>query len=228
MAGNAEKDMAALARLWRAQLEEGKVKERRPFLASECKELPKAEKRRRQIVGEISKKVAQIQNAGLGEFRIRDLNDEINKLLREKGHWEYRIKELGGPDYARIDPKLLDREGKEVPGNRGYKYLGATKDLPGVRELFEKEPLPPPWKTWAELMKDIYAEYYGYRDEDDGILEPLGQEHEKKVIAEAVEKWKMEREARLVRGEEEEENIYAVHEEECDEEGGKELEGEDG
>ncbi len=37
--------------------------------------------------------------AGLGEFRIRDLNDEINKLLREKRHWEARIKELGGPDY---------------------------------------------------------------------------------------------------------------------------------
>lgn len=40
--------------------------------------------------------------AGLGEFRIRDLNDEINKLLREKGHWEYRIKELGGPNYRVI------------------------------------------------------------------------------------------------------------------------------
>lgn len=40
--------------------------------------------------------------AGLGEFRIRDLNDEINKLLREKGHWEFRIKELGGPDYRVI------------------------------------------------------------------------------------------------------------------------------
>ena len=37
--------------------------------------------------------------AGLGEFRIRDLNDEINKLLREKRHWEDRILELGGPDY---------------------------------------------------------------------------------------------------------------------------------
>ena len=37
--------------------------------------------------------------AGLGEFKIRDLNDEINKLLREKGHWQDRIKELGGPDY---------------------------------------------------------------------------------------------------------------------------------
>lgn len=37
--------------------------------------------------------------AGLGEFRIRDLNDEINKLLREKRHWEERIIELGGPNY---------------------------------------------------------------------------------------------------------------------------------
>uniref|UniRef100_A0A8C9NFL3 Pre-mRNA-splicing factor ISY1 homolog n=2 Tax=Serinus canaria TaxID=9135 RepID=A0A8C9NFL3_SERCA len=112
MAGNAEKAMAALARFRRAQLEEGKVKERRPFLESECKELPKTEKWRRQIVGEISKKVAQIQNTGLGEFRIRDLNDEINELLREKGYWQNRIKELGGPDYARIGPKMLDCEGK--------------------------------------------------------------------------------------------------------------------
>ena len=40
-----------------------------------------------------------ISSAGLGEFRIRDLNDEINKLLREKKHWEERILELGGPDY---------------------------------------------------------------------------------------------------------------------------------
>ncbi|EMP38871.1 Pre-mRNA-splicing factor ISY1 like protein [Chelonia mydas] len=217
MARNAEKAMTALARFRQAQLEEGKVKERRPFLASECNELPKAEKWRRQIIGEISKKVAQIQNAGLGEFRIRDLNDEINKLLREKGHWEVRIKELGGPDYARVGPKMLDHEGKEVPGNRGYKYFGAAKDLPGVRELFEKEPLPPPRKTRAELMKAIDAEYYGYRDEDDGVLEPLEQEHEKKVIAEAVEKWKVEREARLAGGDKEEEeeeiNIYAVDDE---------------
>lgn len=47
-----------------------------------------------QVIREVSKKVSQIQNAGLGEFRIRDLNDEINKLLREKRHWEARIIEL--------------------------------------------------------------------------------------------------------------------------------------
>lgn len=40
--------------------------------------------------------------------------------------------------------------------------------------------LPPPRKTRAELMKAIDAEYYGYRDEDDGVLEPLEQEHERK------------------------------------------------
>lgn len=84
-----------------------------------------------QIIREIAKKVAQIQNAGLGEFRIRDLNDEINKLLREKRHWEDQIKELGGPDYQRVGPRMLDHEGKEVPGNRGYKYFGAAKELPG-------------------------------------------------------------------------------------------------
>ncbi|XP_023655316.1 pre-mRNA-splicing factor ISY1 homolog [Paramormyrops kingsleyae] len=234
MARNAEKAMTALARFRQAQLEEGKVKERRPFLASECNELPKAEKWRRQIISEISKKVAQIQNAGLGEFKIRDLNDEINKLLREKGHWEVRIKELGGPDYGRIGPRMLDHEGKEVPGNRGYKYFGAAKDLPGVRELFEKEPIPPPRKTRAELMKEIDAEYYGYRDEDDGVLVPLEQEYEKQVIAKAVEKWKAEKEARLegggggVKEDEEEENIYAVREENSDDEMKESMEGEEG
>ncbi|XP_077058764.1 pre-mRNA-splicing factor ISY1 homolog isoform X2 [Siphateles boraxobius] len=235
MARNAEKAMTALARFRQAQLEEGKVKERRPFLASECNELPKAEKWRRQIISEISKKVAQIQNAGLGEFKIRDLNDEINKLLREKGHWEVRIKELGGPDYRRVGPRMLDHEGKEVPGNRGYKYFGAAKDLPGVRELFESEPVPPPRKTRAELMKDIDAEYYGYRDEDDGVLVPLEQEYEKQVIAEAVEKWRAERESRVSaegvkepeEEEEEEEHLYTVRDEESDDEAGQPMEGED-
>ncbi|XP_039627498.1 pre-mRNA-splicing factor ISY1 homolog [Polypterus senegalus] len=233
MARNAEKAMTALARFRQAQLEEGKVKERRPFLASQCNELPKAEKWRRQIISEISKKVAQIQNAGLGEFKIRDLNDEINKLLREKGHWEVRIKELGGPDYARFGPKMLDQDGKEVPGNKGYKYFGAAKDLQGVRELFEKEPVPPPRKTRAELMKDIDAEYYGYRDEDDGVLVPLEQDCEKLAIAKAVQKWKADKELRLVgdggpeKDAEEDEHIYRVQEDESDEEEGEKIERED-
>jgi pre-mRNA-splicing factor ISY1 len=71
---------------------------RRPFLASECRSLPDADRWRRDIIREVVQKMAEVQNAGLGEARLRDLNDEINRLLREKGHWERQIKALGGPD----------------------------------------------------------------------------------------------------------------------------------
>jgi pre-mRNA-splicing factor ISY1 len=55
--------------------------------------------------------------------RIRDLNDEINKLIREKGHWERRIVELGGPDYAKTAPRVTDTEGNDLAegGRGGYK-----------------------------------------------------------------------------------------------------------
>lgn len=128
--------------------------------------------------------------AGLGEFRIRDLNDEINKLLREKRHWENQISALGGPHYRRYGPKMFDAEGREVPGNRGYKYFGAAKDLPGVRELFEQDPPPPPRKTRAELMKDIDAYYYGYFDDDDNVLIPLEEKAEKIAQQQALQEWR--------------------------------------
>lgn len=62
-------------------------------MVSEC------EQWRSNIVRELVKKVSDIQNATLGEHRIRDLNDEINNLIKEKDKWEERIRELGGPDY---------------------------------------------------------------------------------------------------------------------------------
>ena len=42
---------------------------------------------------------------------------------------------LGGPNYRRIGPRYLDREGREVPGNRGYRYFGAARELPGKKLL---------------------------------------------------------------------------------------------
>ncbi len=57
---------------------------------------------------------------GLTDYEVRDLNDEINKLLREKHHWETQIVALGGANYKRA-AKLTDDSGKEVPGMRGYK-----------------------------------------------------------------------------------------------------------
>jgi len=189
--------------------EEGtdKKTERRPYLASECDNLQGCERWRQQIIREISKSVTAIQNAGLGEFRIRDLNDQINKLLREKKHWENRIRELGGRSYSSRGPKMLDREGKEVPGNRGYKYFGAARDLPGVRELFEEDAPPPPKKTRAELMKDVDAQYYGFRDDDDGLLVPLELEAEQAAIIAAIDEWKGKKSGE-VEDEDDEDDMY--------------------
>ncbi|CAG2102545.1 unnamed protein product [Medioppia subpectinata] len=187
MARNAEKAMTTLARWRQSQLEDqtgGLNKTRRPYLASECSDLKEAQKWRLDIVREISKKVTQIQNAGLGEFRIRDINDQINKCLREKRHWEYRIHQLGG--FTNRTGPRLENSGREVVGNRGYKYFGAAKDLPGVRDLFSHEPPILPRKTRAELMRDIDADYYGFRDEDDGVIVAEERKIESQLLADIV------------------------------------------
>jgi hypothetical protein len=56
--------------------------------------------------------------------------------MRQKHYWEIRIRELGGSDYKNAKRQFLDVDGKELPGAPNYKYYGAAKDLPGVRELF--------------------------------------------------------------------------------------------
>lgn len=197
MARNAEKAMTTLARWRAAQLEDGKPeKKRRPFDPNECTDLADAERFRLGIIREISKKVTQIQNAGLGEFKIRDLNDHINRLLRDKRNWEGRIKQLGGADFKSshrggigggLEGPRVDAEGREVPGSRGYKYFGAAKDLPGVRELFALKEKSIPRKTRAELMKNVDPDYYGWRDEDDGVIVPLEAEVEIEARMKAVE-----------------------------------------
>lgn len=191
MARNSEKAVTALARWRNLQLkEQGKLwVERRPTVASDERDLKKAEKWRNQVIREIAKKVTQIQNAGLGEFKIRDTNDEINKLLREKSNWEDQILALKGPDYKKLGPKLLDKEGKEAPGSRGYKYFGAAKDLPGVKELFEQD-IVPTRKNRAELMREIDADYYGYLDDDDNLLIDQEEKCEKEARRLKIEEFK--------------------------------------
>lgn len=71
-----------------------------------------------------------------------------------------------------------------------YKYFGAAKDLPGVREMFEQEPPPKPRKTRGEIMREIDASYYGYLDDDDGVLIPLEEKASKEALKKAVEDWK--------------------------------------
>ena len=155
---------------------------KRPYLASECDNLSDCEYWRRQIVKEVQKLVGDIQNAGLGEHALRDMNDEINKKLREKRHWERQIKKLGGPNYG-VQQTIFDAEGRPVRAGGGYLYFGATKDLPGVRELFKKEAPKKKKRSRRQIFRNINADYYGYRDEDDGQLLKAEKLAEQKIDA---------------------------------------------
>ena len=75
----------------------------------------------------------KIQNAGLGEHAIRDLNDSINKLLREKYHWNRRIRELGGKDYNREERKAMVLAEREGGGGGGDGDGGGGGDAWGSR-----------------------------------------------------------------------------------------------
>jgi pre-mRNA-splicing factor ISY1 len=187
MAKNEEKAHAMLNR-WVAMKKDlnSRSKDKRPGLSTECNNLQECERWRTQVVKEITKKVADIQNASLGEYKIREINDEINKLFREKGHWEERIKELGGPDYKKIAPRTIDAQGYELPGSGGYKYWGTAKDLPGVRELFVKEVPNAPKKSRADLYKNVNFEYYGFKDEEDDKILEQEREAERQLMEEYV------------------------------------------
>ena len=126
----------------------------------------------------------------MGESRVRDLNDEINKLLREKFHWERQIKALGGADYIASAPRAYDADGRELPGMRGYRYFGAAKDLPGVKELFESGAREDAvQRTRAAIMRDITPDYFGYRDDDDGVLATAEAAAEREALEAARAEW---------------------------------------
>ncbi|EIW78160.1 Isy1-domain-containing protein [Coniophora puteana RWD-64-598 SS2] len=176
MARNEEKAQSMLYRFREAQAAElglGTRGDRRPKMASACKSLRECERWRGELLREISRKVSKIQDAGLTDYELRDLNDEINKLLREKRHWENQIVALGGANYRR-NMAMLDDDGKEVPGTKGYKYFGRAKELPGVKELFQSRKKDEEEENQALAYYRKFTNqgpaYFGDLDENDGSL----------------------------------------------------------
>ncbi|ERS99500.1 hypothetical protein HMPREF1624_04701 [Sporothrix schenckii ATCC 58251] len=169
-------------------------RQRRPKVITEQTSVANCERWRGQVLKEISRKVSKIQDPALSDFQVRDLNDEINKLMREKHMWEVQIRNLGGPNYTlRTGPggkpnKEYDANGREIPGaGKGYRYYGRARELPGVKELFEAARAKAsggrrdgkeggggpdaPLEERDDLRKDVDAAYYGYGpDEEDGTL----------------------------------------------------------
>ena len=188
---------------------------RRPYLSSLCSTLSDAEFWRKQIVGEISRGVSEIQNKGMAEHLVRDLNDKINKLMREKYHWNRRVKDLGGPDWNRLEAQAArsaegDEGGMSV-GSKGYRYFGMAKELPGVKEMFQKK-ASVIMKRGRDVKKIVDGGYFGIGDEEDGVLEEEERREEeerwgevegkrRKMYGEDTVVWEFEKEG----GEEEEE-----------------------
>lgn len=161
----------------------------RPRAVQKVSTLKDAEAWRKQVLTEINQKVTKIQDVSLSDYQLRDLNDEINKLMRERVAWEYRIKDLGGADYK------MSSNSKIAGGVviRGYRYFGRAKELPGVKELLEKQQMEQREKQQMknkmknnaqrlkELEQRVGLEYYGYRDEEPRI----NADNSKKVLRHA-------------------------------------------
>ncbi|KAK7408508.1 NineTeen Complex (NTC) component [Neonectria punicea] len=198
MARNSEKAQSMLFRFREAQaadlgiIDAGRT--RRPKLITEVETIPVCEKWRGQVLKEISRKMSRIQEPVLSDYQIRDLNDEINKLMREKHMWEVQIRNLGGPNYMRGGGKIYDEQGREIPGGgKGYRYFGRARDLPGVKELFEaarsKGQEDKPLEDSKDIRRNVDAAYYGYApDEEDDKLLSYEAEKERQAVEHMMQK----------------------------------------
>jgi hypothetical protein len=169
-------------------------RQRRPRAITSVTAIPICEKWRGQVLKEISRKVSRIQDQSLSDFQVRDLNDEINKLMREKWMWEVQIRNLGGPNYTRGGGRVYDEDGREIPGGgKGYRYFGRARELPGVKEMFEaatrkraaghEEEGGARGDAAEMIRKHVDAAYFGYGlDEEDGTLLAYEAQKEKEAV----------------------------------------------
>ena len=112
---------------------------KKPANISQIQTFQECEYWRQELIMDIKKKFTEIQNASIGEQRIREINDNLNRQFDEKRQFEDRIRELGGPDYAgETSEDTLMKLGVSLPGQT-YRYFGVAKELPRVKELFQVE-----------------------------------------------------------------------------------------
>lgn len=184
MARPSEKAQSALNRYLREQ--EGGGSGRRPALASSCDNLADAVKWRSSVERDIRLRVSEVQHAGHGAARLRELNDAINRLLRARRHWHKRVVELGGRGGSLREPDSA------AFTHGGYRYFGAARDLPEVRDLVSRAAREREEADAEEDPAEMYARlndaYYNpvYDDEDEAALVGC----EKKLQSKLKTDWK--------------------------------------
>lgn len=202
MSRNKEKAQAGLNRYHDIKSKEAGVLESNPSLrpkyVQNVKSLPQAEKWRSTVLSEISVKLTRISDQATSDFQLRELNDSLNKLFKEKRAWEYHIKALGGNDYitynkdfsnAGVYGEYVDDSGNKV---KGYRYFGRAKDLPDIKPLLESKSKENgdalKGRIPKKQVKDLPYSYYGfYEDKKSNLLRDQEIESINKIIQELGE-----------------------------------------
>ncbi|SBS86266.1 pre-mRNA-splicing factor ISY1, putative [Plasmodium ovale] len=200
MARNVEKGRSMLNQWLKAkELNDKKSFFKIPKRVNEVDDLESAVSCRKHIIKEICSKIKEIQNFSLSDQHIRELNDQINKLISIKNKWEIRIIELGGPDYQTESNTLINAHCSELKGNNNYKYFGAAKNLKGVKELLGKESddrkklVLKKKKERRNLDNFVNIHYFGYCDDENEMLlreEMKIQKKLEKKDLEILKKWR--------------------------------------
>ena len=142
----------------------------RPRNVQRVKSLPQAEKWRSIILGEISSKLTEINDPSVNNLRIQELNDDLNKLVKDKRTWEYRIKELGGNDYLRskdITSTGLCSDGIWYFGRAKLLVdeknvdLNTTTNTTKVEQRLKGKPLKQELSIMTSRRKRLDDQYYG-------------------------------------------------------------------
>jgi pre-mRNA-splicing factor ISY1 len=86
------------------------------------------------------------------------------------------VHQLGGLDFNKIEKQRQTEQGDaQFVSVGGYRYFGAAKNLPGVKELLEQQALKhgrgaASAHATQNIYRNISVDYYGWRDEEDGVL----------------------------------------------------------
>lgn len=128
----------------------------RPKYVQSVESIPQAERWRTTIVTEISVKLTKINDPTIPEFEVRELNDSLNKLHREKRAWEHHIKQLGGNDYINFGGKT------QRISVKGTRYFGRARELAEVKQMLKGTAKPE--VTKKDEAKEPGLEYYGVFD----------------------------------------------------------------
>ncbi|GMM29809.1 hypothetical protein DAMA08_025540 [Martiniozyma asiatica (nom. inval.)] len=76
---------------------------------------------RQSTLSDINNAIQRLHDPTVFDDELRSLNEKANRLVRERRAWEFKIKELGGPDYL-------------TQNRNRYRYFGRAVELPEAKE----------------------------------------------------------------------------------------------